>query len=126
METNGEVSFSAINRATGEKRFYIDAQEAGDHDMEYFVGLHELGHLALNHRGRARVGLSAAFVEEASAWKWALSHSRRRPSNKVYENILSTFFEHLEAVQINNDFWSQFVVSNERNFTADRTAAHRK
>lgn len=53
-------------------RLIVLSHDPGDSAEAYLVALHELGHLAIGHKGRT-------LEREAAAWRWALSQTREEP-----------------------------------------------
>lgn len=70
-----------------------------DSERAYFVGLHELGHVALNHNGASRADFEERYLRrqleaEAEAWQWALENSEEELSadaKSMAASFLSTY-----------------------------------
>lgn len=56
----------------------------------YWVCLHEIGHIACEHRS----GTTMGGIGEVEAWRWAIENSRREPSKKVRMDIETSIWNH--------------------------------
>lgn len=65
----------------GETVLYLAPDEADDNGT-YFIALHEIGHVALNHH-EADKPQEVKVEHEIAAWEWALANAKARPSDST-------------------------------------------
>lgn len=101
-------SFSAVlqkvHKVTGQtqemKGVYIDEEEGNGEDCQYFVGLHETGHMVLGHQKkleeRQKQGVSklaearSTVADEMEAWEWAWYNAKHEPSDETICHMLTS------------------------------------
>jgi hypothetical protein len=67
-----------------------------NHKISYFVGLHELGHIAHNDKGSwTSRGISMIF-KEIRAWSWALIHATEFPDKLTLKFMCKCLLEYIE------------------------------
>jgi len=87
-----------LDRDTGErqKALYLDAHDGKNALEAYYIALHELGHLILDHHYNGKDSVD----NEIEAWEWTLSHAQHEPDDDIYEmmmNCLATYTDCEEA-----------------------------
>lgn len=80
--------------AAGWAREIVLGWQASGEDA-YWTALHELGHIALGHRGLPETPEGTAG--EADAWAWALARTRMSPTPGMYFRIKQALSNYVAA-----------------------------
>lgn len=89
--------------------------------VEYFVGLHELGHVH-SHKGTRgfRFENQPVLTAEWYAWRWALAHSIVKPTKAVWADIAESLGGYAD-IYVNDkrayqdpNFWALLAKARER------------